>query len=276
MRDAHIQLEAMDNLDALISKGRTFVWIVSGLFGMVFAFLLLSNIPIATTINSAGSHTLTRIALVIYYNAWVFAQPIEFGMMRRVYIVDPNHGKIPKSLFFVIPALVMIGFLLILFQENEQLLSIVLGLFFIIDVALWQTVRMLAVPMKEASTKIFNEERMYIRLEQLKCYVDDYLRGTWQFYRFPVIAIFLIAVLLVCQLDWLPLYVGKHLHSMMPDVSADKFAQIIPGAAILAYVVYTEASSWRMRLQTRQSIIILGKLRTAYELKPQADFTLHP
>lgn len=103
MVNLHTDLDENDSVEILLSKGRVFLTAVSTVFGVTFSVLLLSNIPLVDTVNTLAPHALTRLALVIYYNAWILAQPIEFGMIRRVYIADPNEGRIPVSLIFVLP-----------------------------------------------------------------------------------------------------------------------------------------------------------------------------
>lgn len=149
------------------------------------------------------------------------------------------------------------------FQNDERRLVLVLAIFYVCDVSLWLTARRLAVPLKVASAQIYEERKAYVRLEQLKYYVDRYIRGTWQFYRYGVLGILLTAVLSICLTD-VPTMVGFTVHSTIPAISAEQFASVIPGLMILLYVLAVEASSWKMRLQTRRSILVLGQLRVQY------------
>src|SRR4051812_16972990 len=185
-------LDEVRGIETLFGWVRVLVTGVGIGFGLLFTWLQLQKFSFPSAVRLLDGHALIQVSLMLYYYAWVFAQTIEGQMSRIVYVADPNRGKIPRALFLVIPLLIGLGVLLFVVQDNLSHLTLVFSGFFIMDVALFLNVRRLAPKYEGASARIYESERAYARLAQLRYYVRSYIRARWQFYRFAVMGLILV------------------------------------------------------------------------------------
>jgi hypothetical protein len=165
-------------VEALFGWSQVLVTGIGWIFAGVFTYLQLQKYSLLDVVHLLQGQTLIHIALLLYYYAWILAQPFEVQMSRAVYIADPGQGKPPPSLFFLIPILLVLGVILFLVQENERYLSIAFTVFYIFDLGLWLNIARLARVYEKASAEIYENEHLDAQLAQLHCYVRSYLRGT--------------------------------------------------------------------------------------------------
>jgi hypothetical protein len=259
-------LDKFREIDALFAKARQLVTAVGYTFGGLFTYLQLQKYAFAEIVQSLHGQALIHIALILYYYAWILAQPLEVQMSRTVYIADPNRGKIPTPLILVLPILIIVGIVLFVVQENERHLSIAFTVFFIFDVTLWINIARLALKYERASAKIYEAEKFDSGLVQLRCYVRSYLNGNWQYYRFATLAFILILFDASVHVDALRQYVSMIVNNAIPDVPKEKVLDLMPGSLFLSYILVGEGWVWTMRLRTRRTLLIVDELRLQYNV----------
>jgi hypothetical protein len=264
-------LDTIREVEKLFGTARAFLGIVGSLFGLIFTYVQIKNISIVGPIQAFDPEIFTRLALIIYYNSWIIASNLEFKMAQSVYTADPNRGRIPISIYLILPVLLIVGALLFFIQSNEKYLSIAIVLFLIADVTLWVNVSRLARPMAERSAILYIQEGMYAGLERLRFYSKDYIRGPWQIYRYTTMACISIIILVVCHVDTARSYGARWLHFLLPDVDVQKLSALVPGILILGYIGMAEGWVWTMRLKTKRNLELLEELRTRYTLKPKTE-----
>ncbi len=241
-----------------------------GVCGLIFTWLQIFEITVAAAVNNMRPDTLTRIALIIYYNAWLWAQPVEFAMSLKVYIAAPDRGRIPKDFFVSLPFLVLAGLLLFFVAGDARHVSFALALFWLIDVYLWQRVRAEAKKWRERSAEIYRNEGARVRLEQLLCYTDRYLRGNWQYFRFFVMALMLAVILTVANFPDYRSTISDYLNREFNAIPAAKWETFVPGLLILVYIMIGEIWSWSFRIRAVHQIRFLDELRQHYAFEPVA------
>jgi hypothetical protein len=264
-------LDSIREVEKLFGTARTFLTVVGAAFGLIFTYLQVKNITIVGTILTFDPETLTRLTLIIYYNSWIVASNLETKMAQSVYTADPNRGRIPVSMFVILPLLLALGALLFFIQSNERYLSFALLVFLLVDITLWMNVSRLARLMAAKSATIYTEQGMFVGLERLRCYSREYIRGRWQAYRYMAMACFLAVILIICHFDPIRSQVALALHSSLPDVPVQKFWELIPGALFFSYISLAEGWVWTMRLKTKRSLALLDELRANYTLKPKTQ-----
>jgi hypothetical protein len=264
-------LDTIREVEKLFGTARTFLTIVGSIFALIFTYLQIKNISIVGAIQAFDPEMLTRLALIIYYNSWIIASNLETKMAQSVYIADPNRGRIPLSMFLILPILLALGGLLFFIQANEKYLSLAIAAFLIVDVSLWINVSGLAQSMAARSASMYIEQGMYVGLERLRCYSREYIRGRWQIYRYVAMACFLTIILITCHFDTARSQLAKTLHLSLSDVSTQKFWVLIPGALFFSYICMAEGWVWTMRLKTKRELSVLDKLRPRYTLKPNVQ-----
>lgn len=259
-------LDKFRSIDALFGKARLLVTAVGWTFGGLFTYLQLQKYSLAEVVRSLEGQALIHIALLLYYYAWILAQPLEIQMSRIAYIADPNRGKIPTSLILVLPMLIFVGIVLFVVQESTRYLSIAFTVFFIFDFILWVNIARLALKFEKASAKIYEAEKFESGLVQLRCYVRSYLNGSWQYYRFATLAFVLVLFDTSVHVSILRQYISTIAQNVVPDVSPDKVVGLIPGCLFLSYIIIGEGWVWTMRLRTRRTMLIIDDLRQRYNI----------
>jgi hypothetical protein len=261
-------LDTIREVEKLFGTARTFLAVVGSAFGLIFTYLQVKNISIVGAIQAFDPETLTRVALIIYYNCWIVASNLETKMAQSVYIADPNRGRIPLSMFLILPILLGLGGLLFFIQANEKYLSLAIAAFLIVDVSLWINVSRLARSMAARSASIYIEQGMYAGLERLRCYSRDYIRGRWQIYRYTAMACFLTIILVICHSDTARSQLATVLHLSLPDVTIQQFWALIPGVLFFSYICMAESWVWTMRLKAKRELTVIDELRSRYAFKP--------
>ncbi len=266
MESGFEHVRGVRKVESLFGWSQSLVTGVGWIFAGVFTVLQLKKYSVLTVVQSVQGQTLIHIALLLYYYAWISAQPLEVQMSRAVYISDPDRGKIPKSLFLLIPILLFLGVVLFVVQENERYLSVAFTAFFIIDVVFWLNIVRLAPRYEAASARIYEAEKLDAQLAQLKFYVRSYLGGTWQYFRFATLAFLLVVFDVFVQIDAVRQFISAQIHNVVPDISKDKALDLIPGALFLTYILVGETWVWIMRLRTRRTILIIDELDSRYTI----------
>lgn len=263
------QLDEVRGVESLFGWVRVLVTGAGFAFGLVFTWLQLQKYSLLSAVHLLDGQTLIRISLIVYYYAWVLAQTVEVQMSRTVYVADPNRGKVPLPLFFVIPTLIGLGILLFVVQDNPKYLSVVFSAFFVVDLALFLNVRRLAPKYEAASAKIYEAERAHARLVQLRYYVRAYLRGQWQYYRFAVMAFVLILFNICVHIDFIHQQLASEIQKIVPTISSEKSLVLIPGCLFACYIAIAEGWMWSMRMRARRTLLIVDELRTQYKVSLQ-------
>jgi hypothetical protein len=253
-------------IDSLFGWSQLLVTGVGWIFAGIFTYLQLQKYSFLTVVQSIQGQTLIHIALLLYYYAWILAQPLEVQMSRAVYISDPDRGKIPASLFSLIPILLILGAVLFIVQENERYLSAAFTAFFIIDVVFWLNIVRLARRYEAASARIYEKDGLDAQLAQLRCYVRSYLRGTWQYFRYATLAFILLLFNILVHVDSVRQFISAKVHNLVPEISGEKALDLIPGALFLTYILVGEGWVWTMRFRTRRTILIIDELDTQYKI----------
>lgn len=256
------------HVDSLFKRTRLALGLVGYAFAFLFTIFQIRHLPIIPLIESIEPDFFIRLSLVLYYNSWVAAITIESRMAQTVYAVDPNRGAVPISMFIVPSLVVLVGLLLILVSSDTRLLSIMLSVLFFLDLLLWGIFNYLARPMAIASEKLYRSQGQYSKIEQLHDYVNEYLGGYWQPYRFIAMASVLCTFLAMSHEPAMRHALAEQLHSLSPTLTAEKIDSLIAPFLFFTYIAIAETWMWIMRLRVKRRIGLLDELRATYALVP--------
>jgi hypothetical protein len=247
----------------MYKTGRWFLAIVGYGFAAIFTALQIQHITIIPFINSVDGRSLTHIALLLYYYAWIEGSRIEFALSEKVYVADPGRGSI-SSIAGLVFGILILGIILFVVADDETYLSLAFLVFYLIDFVLWLFVRKRAATMAAVSADIFRNQHQYGRIEQLRCYATHYIRGNWQYVRYGARAILLIAILIGCNFASVRSSIADALSQLITGVTARTFFMLLPGSLILAYILLGEIWTWHMRLKAKRKIEFLDDLQWDY------------
>ena len=261
--------ESTDPLKHGLSVAKLFIWVSGAALGLFLASFQIRKISAGVLVSHLDRDFLIEGAFILYLNCWIWAQPIEIGMTRTVYAVDPYMERVPTSLKFLLPALVGCAAMLFLSRHEDRHLSWALAAFFVVDFLVWRNFASLSVKYQKASEEFYKERLWYWRLEQLRHYAAIYMRGTWQLVRFGTLLAILFVFLAVANFPFVRLGAATLLQSVLKEDSAEHIASLLPGVVFLCYVVTCEGWVWFMRLRAYHTISVIEYLGPKYELQPR-------
>jgi hypothetical protein len=268
------QLDAISSIDSILSLAKKFVWMAGVAFGLLLLGLQLQKISAGTVIRNLDRNLLVEIALTLLLNAWIWAQPIEFAMTRKVYIIDPRKGKVPIGMVIVLPILVATGFALFLTYRNDIYLSWALAAYLVANVATWKVICSLSKEFQRSSADAYAAHRAFWRVEQVRYYAETYGRGRWQYIRFWVLFAIVLLFLAVAHSSGLRSSAASLVHSLVREVPPEQIAAIIPALTLVLFILVSEIWSWGMRLRTRHALGVIDELRKEYEILPRKPSAL--
>jgi hypothetical protein len=262
----------LDPLDRPLSIAKLFILVAGGGLGLFLVSFQIHKISAGPLIVQMDRVFIVEVAFIVYLNAWIWAQPIEMGITRKVYQTDPNKGRPPISLMILLPTLVACAAILFLARHNDKHLSWALTAFFAIDFGLWWNMSLLAKKYQAANEKVYQEgDDKYWRIEQLRFYAQTYLQGSWQFVRFSVLFVILVLFVIVANAPGLTQKMASLAQPLMQDNTTDHIAVLIPSVIFLLYVLVCESWVWVMRLRAYHAISVIDYLAPIYELHPRND-----
>ncbi|MGD0025753.1 MAG: hypothetical protein ABSC37_14215, partial [Xanthobacteraceae bacterium] len=220
------QIRSARYISEMYTSGRWLLTVVGYGFAAIFTALQVRNITVVQLVNSIDGRSLTHLALLLYYYAWVIGSRIEFTFSEKVYVSDPNRGRISTNIGVLIFGLVVLGIVFFFVADSERYLSFALTAFFAIDFALWVLVCKRAKKMASASADILKNQHLYARIEQLRCYSRYYIRGNWQYVRYIARGITLLMILIIC----IPLRLENPKFGRIddPEIIGDRIAEYRP------------------------------------------------
>ena len=155
-------------IDSLFGWSQLLVTGVGWIFASIFTYLQLQKYSFLTVVQSIqrpNAHPHCVVALLLRLDTGsTSGSSNEPG---RVHL-RPDCGKIPASLFSLIPILLILGAVLFVVQENERYLSAAFTAFFIIDVVFWLNIVRLARRYEAASARIYEKGGLDARTRATK------------------------------------------------------------------------------------------------------------
>jgi hypothetical protein len=252
-----------------LSVAKLFIWVSGAALGLFLVSFQIRKISAGVLVSRLDHDFLVEGALILYLNCWVWAQPIEMGITKTVYAVDPYKGRIPISLKFLLPGLIACAAILFISRHDDRYLSWALTAFFTIDFFVWRNFASLSAKYQKASEEFYEERRWYWRIEQLRHYAAVYMRGKWQLVRFSALLVMLLVFLAVANFPFLRLVLATLIQPIVKEDTVEHVASVLPGATFLCYVLVCEGWVWFMRLRAYHTINVIEYLGPKYELHPR-------
>jgi uncharacterized membrane protein HdeD (DUF308 family) len=255
-----------DEVDRLAFRIRFLTKIIAGGLGLLFAALLLRDVPLSTALEDAPPGVLLKLIIAAYYLSWVFGVTTDVALQHDAYVRDPDHGEIKKDSLVGLALFVLAAGALLYASGNYVFLAPVLAVFFITNVVGWWLIVRRVAPMVRESLKDTHNLNRYFEFERAKI-VGHYITGDWQKARFGALAVVVIFVNLESFLPALRLHSGEFTHFLFPEVPAAAIAALFPVFSVALFVLIGDGWMWAMRVHTLASVHVLKALKKDYTLK---------
>jgi hypothetical protein len=234
---------------------------LAGLLALIFGWLKLRGVPFPRLESDAVAHLLLRLALVIYYFAWLAGVVFDTRVEEEVLYAAPQKGKIP-SIAISICVLVVIVFGLLCWVDSYRQFIVALATFWVIDILGWTyLVAYLIRPAMQESLATYKAEGAYVLLEEAR-QLDAYIAGKWKWTRFGV------GLGFIGVLAGLAFTRGAEIVAQRANFLS---AASLLSLGILLWVLSMEGWIWFHRLRSMFIIRYLGEMKTRYRLAESPD-----
>ncbi len=215
---------------------------------LFFMYLQFRNVDIKPAISNVTAEWLRKISLFLYYSAWVYGSRFEIQKQESIYIVTSGEfsKKVKKNA--ILFAILLTGVFLILcwVGDDYKKLSIFLAIFWLVNFVGFFIYKGTVKESIEGSYRSFKAEGNLVSEFRLK-FLDEYIRGKWQIYRFLAGFAF-VAVLVI--------------------FSFYATFQLIPSVIFLCYVLFVEGWMYLKRFKLSISLKVPKKIHEfGFELK---------
>lgn len=235
---------------------RTLVRSLAATLAFAFAWLKLNGFPLPRLDTDLAATFFLRLALVIYYLAWLFGVLLDIQDEETVLAEAPHRGRLPVAAFGLC-ILITVVFGVLCWVKSYQEFMITLTVFWLVNLIAWRyLVIKLTRSAIEASRARYEAVQAYFHVERLR-HLDAYLHGRWQWYRFASGLVVMCALSVVVLGDFAP-----QLANRLPRLSPDSLISL----AILIFVVVFEGWIWGFRVKRRTGIGALDALEYSYRL----------
>ena len=240
----------------IFKRTRLYITLIASALGLYFGFLEISGIETAVFKNDEFADTLMKIALLIYYLAWLNGTLMDLKDEEAIFILPPNRGKYKFTAIVTMITIAVLFFTLCSFK-SKQIFVLILDIFMIVNILSWQyLIEFISKSVKENKEFYLNENK-YFKFIFLKILIDDYLKGNWQWWRFGIGIIILIGINILVFTDLSIMISGKlNLNS----------AELVKAISFFIFITISEGWIWFMRLQRRTSLELIDSLDEDYYL----------
>ena len=259
-------LGSIREVTSLINRLRVITTLISGALGLIYSWLLLSNLPFPDLVNGSSASAILQFALVFMYLSWVIGMNVDVNLQAQVYIADPNRGRPSKNVYLGSAMLFITALLLFALRQLSGWFAAALTAFSLVCFWLLVTTSQSAIGLANESRKLYQGMPDKFGEEQLAM-VERYVCGNWIWIRQLVLLSILAVVDFVCWADWVPKAIAKSIHSWRPEYNESPVANLIPVSSLIAFIVIAEAWQWYMRVKTKILILALDELKQNYGIE---------
>lgn len=253
-----ISLSSQENKQqvAIFKRSRIIISLIAGVLGIYYGYLQLSGLEVEPLITDSFADALIKIALFLYYLAWVYGLLMDLKDEEAIFILPPNKGKYTISAYFSVLAIAIVFFSLCYFKSN-QIFTLILDAFIIINIITWQyLINFISESVKD-NKEFYNTKKKHFQSVYLRIFVDDYLKGIWQWWRFGVDFFILIILNLLVFSD-------------LSQIISTKFnlrsVEFVKTIGFIVFLAISEGWIWYMRLKRRTSLDLIDSLDEEYYL----------
>lgn len=243
------------------------IGIFATVLGALFAWVQLREIPVPA-IDSAEPTYIRRILLAIYYACWVAGTTLDVNIQKDVYRRDPLHGNVPQQATLAVVGLFAVAVFLLWASSSDERISLALIPFLVVNIIAWRILVQRVSPIIAATSSAYLQANELYRFEQLNI-VKGYLLGKWQWARFSLMGLIVLATNVLCFSTSARIYTSGALHELLPNNSAQAIANVLPVAGLALFVAAAEMWIWIRRGRNIVALNTIAGLARKYHLRPR-------
>lgn len=244
-------------------------WIIrfiAAAFLSIFAYLIFNDIQASSIVTPIAAGIIWRLALFIYYWAWVAGVTFDTNKQEEAYVSLPGKGKWPAQAFGALAVFVGMAYVLLDSRDNVVYFSLALTAFVATDHAIWFYLRSFLRESIAESRQLYTQERLWYELEILNT-VEEQVFGRWKFYRL----IFGVLIVIIADVyAFSPAFqnaAGGLVTRLFPWLSVAEAGAVFYSVLIFLFVMVMEVWHWFMRARTFVRVRTLEELSDVYDLR---------
>ena len=211
------------------------IGLFASVLGVLFAWVQLRQMPLPPLENAEPTY-IRRIVLALYYACWVAGTTIDANIQKEVYRRDPQQGNIPRQALIAVASLFVVAAFLLWARTSDERISVALAPFLMVNIFAWIVLVQRVSPIIESTARAYQQAGQFHRLEQLHV-VGDYITGWWQWARFALMALIVLAANLFTFSTTARASASRALQDFLPASTAAAISALLPVAALCLFVV---------------------------------------
>jgi len=244
---------------------RRILQFVAGGLALTFTWLKFHGLNFAPLVNDLSAQLVLRTTLAGYYVSWVAGLSFDADEQEVLYIEPPERSRVIATCV-ITALLVAVPFGVLCYLQSYRAFASTLSAFLIGNIICWLLVIRWLLPEAVAKTaKYYIAQGAHAQLLGLRLFIDDYLHGSWQVWRFSAGAA-LVAVIDVVA------FTGLYDRLGTPHAVMNK--EFAVAALMFIFVMVMEGWAWARKLQCRVGRLLLERLEGSYEFRSRTPDTL--
>lgn len=237
-------------------RTRLIIRCTAGIMGLAFGWLELNREDVGRALSGSSPEMLLRIALALYYLAWVMGTINDTNEQEHAYIIGPTRRTTAAGAITAAATLGLV-FGALCWVNSARVFAVVLAAFLVTNFVWWRilAMRIIKGPITQSEQR-YCEEGNFLGLVVLEN-MRHYIAGEWQWWRFGAGGV-MVAAILVVALAGIPESLSNH------PVFGNRDRTL--GMMMLAYVVGFEFWIWFERLKLNLARRTLMSLGSRYHL----------
>lgn len=256
---------AADAISFLMKMVRWLISFGAWILPLWFAWLQVKNYPILVTIKSIQPYIILQLLLIVYYFCWVAGARFDVTTQESIYLAE---YRFPWAQFGSGIVLIAAGGALLWASSDDRKFAIVLSIFVAVNVAFWVTLTFTVRELISDTRAKYTSENDYYGIAQLDI-VEDYILGNWQWHRFIVMGLIVLAGDVICFVGAIRNAISVALLPLFHGFTADDISPLLPQIGFLIFLVFAEGWIWLKRAIARATMYALNRLATDYKLEPR-------
>ena len=232
----------------------------------VFTYLQVKDFQVGALIENISPDFLRRITLILYYWCWIFGATFDTDIQELAYFSDKGRFKLTGKAIGLVILFGIVAAVLLWSAYDDRLFAGALTIFFAANIAGFAYILWFVKPIIQASENKFRRGDNYFSLAQLEL-VSGYMNGSWQWKRFGLGVLLVVAMDTICFLDVVKIAIAEALAGFLP-VSTAALAERLPTLTFVSFVILMEGWIWIQRARVHVALDLLEELSREFTLTP--------
>ena len=239
-----------------IAELRRIVRVVGFILPTLFIFLKFS---VPNFINNSSPSVVMQTATAVWYLSWVLGLGMDLSVQEKVYLVDPDEGRLPREIYLGCGTMLLFALVMMLFIDQPRYFVLCLTAFSMVSMLVFWLFANRASKIIETSYFEFKKQGDRIRIEQLNA-LKTYTQGRWNKIRAAVLLAMLIPIDILCWNEGARSYVIKAVVAVNDTIKPNALDALLPTLLVILFFVFAEVWQWIRRLEVRFTVAVLMKL----------------